>query len=70
MKLNDWLKSNSVSKREFAQRLGVSYPTVTRYLTGVRKPDWAVLPLIIDATGGAVQPNDFFDAPQSKGAAP
>lgn len=60
MKLENWLRANSMSQAAFAKLIGVSDPTVHRLVHGKRTPDRHVMPRIVEATGGAVTPNDFF----------
>ena len=63
MKLSEWLRSNDVSPADFAGRVGVHRSTVGRWIDprSDAKPDWDVLPRIIEATDGAVTANDFLD---------
>lgn len=65
MKLEDFLKTNEITKQAFAERIGVAPSTITRLLTGKHVPDRATMNAIIAATDGAVTPNDFFDLPDS-----
>ena len=60
MKLADWLKANSLSEAQFAERIGRSKEAVRRYATGARIPDKETMPLIAQQTQGLVQPNDFY----------
>ncbi len=68
MKLADWLKRNSVSRAEFARRIGVSPGAVTL----ICRDDGAWLSRetaerIVAETGGAVTPNDFLlDPPPAR----
>jgi 3,4-dihydroxy 2-butanone 4-phosphate synthase/GTP cyclohydrolase II len=61
MKLSDWLRRNSVSRAEFARRIGVSPGAVTL----ICRDDGAWLSRetaerIVAETGGVVTPNDFL----------
>jgi hypothetical protein len=59
MKLADWLTVNSVSDDDFAARIETSRQTVWRYKRDrIPKPD--VMTRITRATGGQVQPSDFY----------
>ncbi len=64
MKLTDWLKRNSVSRSDFARRIGVSPGAVTL----ICRDDGGWLSRetaerIVAETGGAVTPNDFLLTP-------
>lgn len=77
MKLSDYLTANAISNRAFADKIGVSAEAVRLYAAGDRQPRVGVMRMIIEQTGGAVGPQDFFDAasndtdptPQSEGTA-
>lgn len=60
MTLGDWLRQNALSPAEFARRIGRPQATIQRYVAGKRIPEPAIMNLIVDATGGAVTPNDFY----------
>lgn len=60
MKLIDYLTSKNLTQAEFARILDDSPQNVNRYVRG-RKPEDEKMQAIIDATGGLVQPNDFYD---------
>jgi len=60
MTLKDWMASNETNVSQLARRIGRSPEAVRRYAAGERIPDRDTMPLIADATGGAVTPNDFF----------
>lgn len=60
MKLQDYLRRHQLSPKAFAERINVSSVTVTRYMTGARRPDWDVMSRIVDATDGAVTADDFL----------
>jgi transcriptional regulator with XRE-family HTH domain len=61
MKLADYLASKEMTAQVFADSIGRAPSTVTRLLRGETVPDRATMLAIIDATSGAVTPNDFFD---------
>ena len=50
-----------MSYTQFANILGVSAKTIQRYAAENRVPRGDVMALIVQATGGAVMPNDFYD---------
>jgi 3,4-dihydroxy 2-butanone 4-phosphate synthase/GTP cyclohydrolase II len=63
MKLGDWLKRNSVTRAEFARRIGVSAGAVT--LICREQGAWLsreTAERIVAETQGAVTPNDFLGA--------
>ena len=60
MTLKDFLVSTKTPAAQLAKVLGISVISVHRYITGVRMPTKAILRRIVDATNGAVQPNDFY----------
>lgn len=61
MTLNDWLSARAeITNSEFAERIGVSRQALWRYRSGERMPERAVMQKIMEETGGAVTPNDFF----------
>ena len=64
MRLQDYLVENSISDAAFAVLIGVSRQAVHRYKTGDRIPEWPVMAVIKEKTGGAVTADDF--APTSQ----
>ncbi|MDG3439377.1 helix-turn-helix domain-containing protein [Nitrospirillum amazonense] len=60
MTLADYLQAHGLTAAEFARRIGRSRSTVARWCTGQRHPDAAAMRAIMEETGGAVMPNDFF----------
>jgi transcriptional regulator with XRE-family HTH domain len=60
MQLAAYLKMNGISDEDFGQIIGVSRQAVHRYKTFGRSPKRETLALILEATGGAVTPNDFL----------
>ena len=61
MKLVDYLKQQNLSISEFARRAQILPSTASRAVHGKVLPSERTMRRIIDATGGAVQPNDFFE---------
>lgn len=64
MLLVDWLEKHGVSDANFAELIGKSRIDVFRYKKGRVMPRPDVLARIAEATGGAVQPMDFYAAYQ------
>lgn len=60
MDLTDYLTTNRISNAEFATRIGVSQQALYRYRLKQRRPEWAILLRISDATDGSVTANDFL----------
>ena len=61
MKLGEYLSWKKLTPLAFATLVGVSRQTVTRWRDGSRKPDWDLLPKIIEVTGGKVTADSFVD---------
>jgi transcriptional regulator with XRE-family HTH domain len=71
MKLADWLQQNDITGAALAVSAGLDPSTISRIISGERKPDWSTLDKIMAATGGAVTPNDFIpDEEQAPEPAP
>lgn len=66
MKLFEYMASEKLSDDGFAEVIGRSRTTVSRIRRGLVRPDWATMTLIRDATGGAVEPNDFIASEPSE----
>jgi predicted transcriptional regulator len=65
MKLLEYLTTKKETPNAFAIRLGVPAHTIYRYLAGrVPRPD--IMSAVYKATGGKVQPNDFYELPVTK----
>ena len=62
MKLGDYLDQNGVTVQDFADRLEMSAEAIRLYVAGRRVPRPNAMAKIINATGGKVEPNDFFAA--------
>lgn len=62
MKLAQYLKAESITLEKFAAEVGAgNTATVQKWATGKRVPRPQFMTAILRATGGKVQPNDFFD---------
>ena len=62
MKLSEYLENQGLSQEGFGRLIGVTQQAVERYVSGARVPRPEVIRRIVDATDGAVEPNDFFEA--------
>jgi transcriptional regulator with XRE-family HTH domain len=60
MTLDDYCKLKGYTDRAFADLIGVTRPSVTRYRAGTSRPDWTVMDEIMRVTNHAVMPNDFI----------
>lgn len=61
MTLKEWLTAKDITVSQFANTISRTPEAVRRYVVGDRIPDRETMPLIADATGHSVTPNDFFD---------
>lgn len=61
MKLRAWLDQHDMTAEQFADCIRVSVHAVNAWCQGARRPSKSKMPMVIRATSGAVQPNDFFD---------
>lgn len=68
MKLETYLQTQSIKHSDFAEKLGVSQVTVTRYANGKRKPSLAMALKIEGLTKKKVRVSDWFDLPQPEQA--
>lgn len=66
MTLQEYLDESGVSRGQLAELLGVSEVTVHRYLKKGTIPNAHVMPKVVAATGGKVQPNDFYQLPKKQ----
>lgn len=60
MKLSDWLEKREISHTDFGRRIGKRQQEVWRYCAGTVIPNAATMAVIVLATDGAVQANDFY----------
>jgi transcriptional regulator with XRE-family HTH domain len=63
MKLGAYLGERGETAVAFAARVGLSESSLSRIIAGKQRPAHGTIGRIVAATGGAVQPNDFFDLP-------
>lgn len=63
MDLSTYLKTNGISRRDFAERIGVSTEAVRLWEERLRVPRKNVLLSIAAATNGGVTANDFVHLP-------
>jgi transcriptional regulator with XRE-family HTH domain len=61
MDLQTYISLKGMSQEQFAQRIGVKQKSVSRYAAGERVPHPKIMSDIYSATGGAVEPNDFYE---------
>lgn len=60
MELSEYIKAQGLTPSGFAEQIGVPPSTITRVMSGKRKPGFDLLEKIHAATNGAVEPNDFL----------
>ncbi len=60
MTLKEYLIQEKKKIYEFAKEIGVSQPTCSLWLLGIRTPNSTNMSKIIEITKGKVQPNDFY----------
>lgn len=63
MKLADWLKEQRMSRKDFADEIGVVRSYVTELCQHSKWPSRDVVTRIQAATSGAVSANDFLIGP-------
>lgn len=69
MKLSAYLRDGKVPMTHFAAEIGCDPGTMSRIVSGQQIPRRSLMERIFQATGGAVEPNDFYDlSPSSTGA--
>lgn len=64
MTLEQFIRESGMSRSELAEKIGVTEVTIHRYLKKGAIPDRDVMPRLVKATGGKVQPNDFYRLPK------
>lgn len=60
MKLADYMALHNINAAKLADKANVPASTITRLLNGTRVPRLSLLQKIMEATDGAVTPNDFL----------
>jgi len=60
MRLRQYLSDKDITIPAFAAQIEVSVQSVHRYVNGERLPRPEVMERIKSATGGLVEPNDFY----------
>ncbi len=68
MTLAEWMTKHGVKDRAMAERLGVDRSTVSRVRRAKQIPSSNLIAAIAEASGGAVQPNSFFQPPYVEAA--
>jgi transcriptional regulator with XRE-family HTH domain len=63
MTLSEYLAQQSIKVSAFAAKVGVPPSTISRVIKRQREPGLDLLAKIMEATDGAVTPNDFLSAP-------
>ncbi len=65
MKLSSFLTERGWKIADLARRLDVQHETARLWVRGLRVPSGPHMQRLIELTEGQVQPNDFFEIPQS-----
>jgi len=60
MKLKAYLKLFNISNKDFSKEIGISYVSLSRYISGERFPEKNILRNIYKTTNGLVDANDFY----------
>ena len=60
MILIEYLRQNDLTMARFAELIGVSTSAAQRYAARERIPRATIMRRIVEATDGAVQPQDFY----------
>jgi len=68
MQLLDHIKAEGLTLAAFADRVGVSQATISRYISGDRTPSVKMIGRIAAETGGAVGFVDWVDLTSGGGA--
>lgn len=63
MLLDDYLIKEGISRRRFAERIGVVPSCITALCNGTSWPGREIMHRIVEETAGAVTPQDFLDQP-------
>ena len=61
MKLEDYLKERSLTKKDFADLVGVSNPQIIRIINKTRNPSSHLMKRIEELTDGKVTMQDLFN---------
>ncbi len=60
MKLETYLKTKSITRTDFAGLIGTTQASVSRYVSGERRPSIEMIDKIEKATRGKVKMRDWF----------
>lgn len=60
MTLSEYLSTNKITQAAFAESIGATQQAVGYWVGGERCPQLRLMQRIVDATNGAVTPNDFL----------
>lgn len=67
-KLRSWRRSNQLSQAMAAEKLGVARRTWHQWERGAVVPGPEHMVRLVQVTGGAIEPNDFYPLPQKDAA--
>ena len=60
MQLAEYLAVNRIRLHDFAEKIGMSAPSVSKLANGVNKPSFDTMQKIAEVTGGLVSADDFL----------
>lgn len=69
MILGTWMRTEKLTDEAMASRVGVTASAIRKYRRGERIPGTRIMASIVEATGGQVTANDFYEQAQSREAA-
>lgn len=62
--LAEWRALKGWTQEQLAERLGCVKPTINRYESGARVPEWDMMKKIFILSEGLVTPNSFYPLPE------
>lgn len=66
-RLKEYIARNNMSEKEFAEKIGISYPEFYRVLRGIRNPGAKFIASLLDACGDLKYEDVFYSEEISKG---
>ena len=70
MRLREYLEKNGITQGDFAQKIGLAQPSVSKLTLGRSLPSLEVAYRVFVATGGAVTFPDWFSPPPAEADLP
>jgi transcriptional regulator with XRE-family HTH domain len=69
MRISEFMAEKGLRDGEMAELIGCERSYVLKLRSGSATPSAAMMATIAEKTGGAVEPNDWFDLPAQEAAA-